>query len=137
MIALEVRMVKCEVFSFTDTDGSVRHWNVTAIQQAVMDGSLREFEMTNVYVTPECAAAAMRGGVEEARIQTAATRLLVPILVVIDHDGAAIIIDGNHRVIAAQRKGDDTVRALIFQISALRAYEIDPSQMITPEGRKH
>ncbi len=121
-----------EVFTFRGNDGTVRHWNVTAIACALVDGSLQSFEFAKIEIDDECyRAAAERGGVVETFVEKAAARLDVPIIVAID-DGQAILMDGNHRVVAAKRKGLNTLPAIVVQIGALTEFEIPDAVMGTP-----
>lgn len=111
-----------ELFTHTDTDGTVRHFNTTAMARAIASRKLRPNYAT-VGLYQELVEVLLKNhGVEEEnlkRILYDNDRLAVPIFVALFRDRpddyTTLVIDGAHRVVARWRRGLRTIDALFFE----------------------
>lgn len=116
-----------ELFSFIGDDGFTRIWNASEVARAVMEGRLEPKDRFKLDLTDELVAhVAAFNGVEAYHLPTIdEDRLQTPVMCVELPEGTHIIIDGNHRVVVAHKRGLKTLPALMFTQASIEPYEVE------------
>ena len=126
MKTLECRLTD-ELFSFASHDGFERTWNASAIQRAVMENRLEPRDRFMIDITDDLANhIAQFNGIESHHLPTIdEERLKVPVMCLELPEGTHIMIDGNHRVVVAHKRGIKALPAMMFELQALKPYELE------------
>ncbi len=102
-----------QAFMHIDDDGVVRHFNATALfEWAVLTAQ----EVCEIPIDREQAAWIVKNnGVEPSRLAAITHRMLDdPLLLARFPDDSSIMVDGNHRYVAAVAAGRQTIKAYII-----------------------
>jgi hypothetical protein len=116
-----------ELFTFVAHDGFERMWNVSAIQRAVVENRLEPRDRLMLGITDDMANhIAKFNGIEAHHLSSIDDeRLKVPVMCLELPKGTHIMIDGNHRVVAAHRRGIQALPAMMFTLGMLKPYEVE------------
>lgn len=104
-----------QIFSHVDGQGAVRHFNTTAITNAILSRVLAP-DFATLLLTPSVVSHIEQNhGIEPGHLNKIPDEALNrPVLLAMFRDNTSLVIDGNHRIVKRYRIGKTTVDALVI-----------------------
>lgn len=118
-----------QIFSFFGDDGCEYHWNASKIIEALNNDKLTPLARLSIDITDDIYEhVSKKNGIEAHHLVTIdEERLKVPVLFVEfpgKPDPTHVLIDGNHRLVAAYHRGLRKLPAVAFALEDLKPYEV-------------
>lgn len=119
-----------QIFSFFGSDGGEFHWNISKILEAVATDKLKPLSCFPLEITEDIYNhVSNNNGIEGYHLVTIdEERLKDPVLFVEFPGGPSpthVLIDGNHRLVAAYRRGLRKLPTKAFELHQLKPYQVE------------
>lgn len=120
-----------EVFSHTDTDGTVRHFSVPMLRASIRTRP-NDWRLQTVPINRAFAAEIRRcSSVEEARLKAyPLSKLDEPGIACIFPDTAVLVVDGSHRIVKRVARGLKEMRFWMAEEAVWRECVVDGRDLI-------